>query len=149
MMHVFTIMKTFSSFRSALWMLLYRKSLATSCCFTFCGMIRNWPCLLFHYNSCCCIISSDHVYCFTVLAAYCIARHSPCLHSFHLLGGIEENDWYLARIWTRDPSYMRRVCYLLCRCFQYCVRRIYRQEHLKPTEVFRVCFMYCLTSLRG
>jgi len=105
------------------------------CCFTITAAVVSY--------------SSDHVYCFTVLAAYCIARLAPCLHSFHLLGGTEENDWYLARIWTWDPSCMRRVCYVLCRYFRYCVRRIYQQEHLKPTEVFRVCFIYCLTSLRG
>lgn len=116
-MHVFTAMKTFSSFRSALWVLLYRKSLATSAALlcvvwyvighVFCFIITSpvvsysshWPCLLFYYTSCC-----------------CITRHSPCLHSLHLLGGTEENDWYpvnLARIWTWDLSYTRRECYFV------------------------------------
>jgi len=51
----------------------------------------------------------------------------------------------LARIWIRDPSYTRRECYFLCRDFWYCVRRIYRQEHLKSTEVS--VFALCTVSL--
>jgi hypothetical protein len=107
-------------------------------------MIRHRPCLLFHYDGCCCIVQQWPCLLFYYAGCYCITRHSPCLHSLHLLGGTEEIDWYpsqFSRIWIRDPSYTRRECYLLCRDFRYCVRRIYRQEYPKPTEVsvFALC----------
>jgi hypothetical protein len=80
MILVFTAIKKFSAFHSALWVLLYRQSLGMpATVFLYC------PCLLFQYNSCCCII-----------------QQWPCLHSLHLLGGSETDiPVSLARIWTQ------------------------------------------------